>query len=54
VPEAITKATLKQYRHSSATTELLELADRRHSLVIDRDWPEVAQACLDWLSRNGL
>jgi pimeloyl-ACP methyl ester carboxylesterase len=54
VPEAITKSTLKQYRHSSAVTDLLEFADRGHSLVVDRGWPEVAQACLDWLSKNGL
>ena len=28
VPESITKATLKQYRHSDAKTELVEFADR--------------------------
>jgi hypothetical protein len=54
VPEAITKSTLKQYRHSTATTDIREFADRGHSLVIDRGWPAVAQACLDWLSKNGL
>ena len=54
VPEAITKSTLKQYRHSSAVTDLIEFPDRGHSLVIDRGWPEIAQACLDWLSTNGL
>ena len=54
VPEAITKSTLKQYRHSSAPTDLLEFADRGHSLVIDHGWPEIAQACLEWLSKNGL
>jgi pimeloyl-ACP methyl ester carboxylesterase len=54
VPEAITKSTLKQYRDSSAITDLVEFPDRGHSLVIDSGWPEVAQACLDWLSKNGL
>ena len=28
VPEAVTKSTLKQYRHSDAVTDLLEFADR--------------------------
>jgi pimeloyl-ACP methyl ester carboxylesterase len=46
VPEAVTRATLKQYRHSEAVTELLELPDRGHSLVIDHGWREVADACL--------
>ena len=50
VPEAITTSTLKQYRHSDATTELLELADRGHSLVIDHGWTDVADACLAWLA----
>jgi pimeloyl-ACP methyl ester carboxylesterase len=54
VPEAITKATLKQYRHSEAVTELLEFADRGHSLTIDAGWPGVADACLDWLGQHHL
>jgi pimeloyl-ACP methyl ester carboxylesterase len=54
VPEAITKSTLKQYRHSSAVTELLEFADRGHSLTIDSGWREVADACLTWLDKHRL
>ena len=54
VPEAITKSTLKQYRHSSAVTELTGFADRGHSLTIDHGWRGVADECLDWLNRHGL
>jgi pimeloyl-ACP methyl ester carboxylesterase len=54
VPEAISKATLKQYRHSGADTELLEFADRGHSLTIDNGWQEIAEACLNWLGQKGL
>jgi pimeloyl-ACP methyl ester carboxylesterase len=53
VPETITKSTLKQYRHSDAVTDLVEFADRGHSLTIDSGWREVAEACLAWLSRQG-
>jgi pimeloyl-ACP methyl ester carboxylesterase len=53
VPEAITKSTVKQYRHSDAVTDLVEFADRGHSLTIDAGWREVAEACLAWLSRQG-
>lgn len=49
VPEAITKATLKQYRGSSATTELIEFADRGHSLTIDSGWRDVADVVLNWI-----
>lgn len=54
VPEVITKATLKQYRHSDAVTELAEFADRGHSLIIDSGWREVAGGCLSWLAKHGL
>lgn len=54
VPEAVTKATLKQYRHSEATTDILEFADRAHSLTIDHGWREVADAALNWLKAQGL
>jgi pimeloyl-ACP methyl ester carboxylesterase len=53
VPEAITKSTLKQYRDSDALTDLVEFADRGHSLTIDSGWPEVADACLAWLNKQG-
>jgi pimeloyl-ACP methyl ester carboxylesterase len=54
VPEAITKSTLKQYRHSSAVTDLIEFPDRGHSLTIDSGWRAVADACLDWLDKQGV
>jgi pimeloyl-ACP methyl ester carboxylesterase len=53
VPEAITKSTVKQYRRSDAVTDLVEFADRGHSLTIDSGWREVAGACLAWLTRQG-
>ncbi|NMO89503.1 alpha/beta hydrolase [Actinomycetospora sp. TBRC 11914] len=54
VPEAVTKATLKQYRHSDAVTELREFPDRGHSLTIDHGWRDVADASLSWLAEQGL
>lgn len=54
VPEAITKSTLKQYKGSLAVTDLVEFADRGHSLTIDRGWREVADSCLSWLDAQEL
>jgi pimeloyl-ACP methyl ester carboxylesterase len=54
VPESVTRATLKQYRHSEAVTDILEFEDRSHSLTIDSGWREVANACLAWLQRQSL
>jgi fermentation-respiration switch protein FrsA (DUF1100 family) len=52
VPESVTRATLKQYRHSAAVTDLLDFPDRAHSLTIDHGWREIADASLTWLAEN--
>jgi pimeloyl-ACP methyl ester carboxylesterase len=54
VPEAVTRATLKQYRHSDAVTDLTEFPGKGHSLTIDSGWTEVAETTLTWLHRQGL
>ena len=54
VPENVVRATLKQYRHSHAVTDIVDFPDRAHSLTIDHGWQEVAQASLTWLKAQGL
>ena len=54
VPEVVTRATLKQYRHSEAVTDIMTFDDRGHSLTIDSGWPEVADTCLRWLKEQAL
>src|SRR5579862_7421724 len=54
VPASITRATLKQYRHSTAVTDLHEFPDRGHSLCIDAGWGDVAGVVLDWLRKQSL
>ncbi|WP_432828436.1 alpha/beta hydrolase [Dactylosporangium sp. CA-092794] len=54
VPETVTRATLKQYRHSEAVTDIVTFAERAHSLTIDSGWREVADACLTWLKDQSL
>ncbi|MEU9455049.1 alpha/beta hydrolase [Streptomyces sp. NPDC048277] len=53
VPEAVTRATLKQYRHSQAVTDIISFPDRGHSLTIDGGWREVADTVLTWLGQQG-
>jgi esterase/lipase len=50
----VTRSTLKQYRDSTAVTELKQFEGRGHSLTVDSGWPEVAEAVLQWLEGNGL
>jgi pimeloyl-ACP methyl ester carboxylesterase len=49
VPDVTTRSTLRQYRHSTAVTELMQFEHRGHSLTIDSGWKEVADAVLGWL-----
>ena len=52
VPDSVTRSTFKQYRHSTAVTELKQFPDRGHSLIIDNGWREVADAALEWLDKS--
>ncbi|ATZ26349.1 Alpha/beta hydrolase family protein [Streptomyces lavendulae subsp. lavendulae] len=52
VPDILTRATLKRYRHSAAITEYRRFDDRGHSLIVDHGWPELADASLTWLRRT--
>lgn len=54
VPDATTRSTLKQYKHSGAVTELEAFEGRGHSLTVDHGWADVADAVLAWLKGNGL
>jgi len=54
VPDVVTRSTLKQYRSSSAVTELKQFEGRGHSLTVDHGWRDVADAVLAWLTEKGL
>jgi alpha-beta hydrolase superfamily lysophospholipase len=54
VPDVVTRSTLKQYRDSTAVTELKQFEGRGHSLTIDHGWADVAESVLKWLAEQGL
>ena len=54
VPETVVRATLKQYRHSHAVTDIVDFPDKAHSLTIDAGWREVAETTLTWLKQQDL
>lgn len=53
-PKAIAKGSLNRYKKQAASTELIEMKDRGHSLIIDSGWREVADVALDFLGRHNL
>lgn len=53
-PDVSTRSAFHLYRTSMAVTHLKRFEGRGHSLVIDQNWREVADAVLDWLDEQGL
>src|SRR5207302_6104401 len=51
VPWAIANASYKQQKRSHAVTEIVEMPNRGHALVIDSGWREVADTALTFIQR---
>jgi non-heme chloroperoxidase len=47
-------AAKRWQKHSSVPTEITELPNRGHSLILDNGWQEVADTILDFLDRHGV
>ncbi|BDI22845.1 carboxylesterase [Herbiconiux sp. L3-i23] len=50
VPLAMAEAAYKLQARNSGVTELVEVPDRGHSLIIDAGWREVADTALDFVT----
>ena len=51
VPWAITNASYKKQKRNQGVTEIVELPNRGHALVIDSGWREVADTALAFIQR---
>jgi non-heme chloroperoxidase len=51
VPWAIANASYKQQKRNQAVTEIIEMPNRGHALVIDNGWREVADKALAFVKR---
>jgi alpha-beta hydrolase superfamily lysophospholipase len=54
VDPVLVHSALKQYRKSSAVTELIDYEDRGHSLVVDSGAAQLMEDSLAWLDKHGL
>jgi hypothetical protein len=52
VPWAIANASFKRQKLNQSTTEIQEIAERGHSLVIDSGWAEAAEVALEFIKRS--
>jgi non-heme chloroperoxidase len=51
VPWAITNASFKRQKRNEGVTEIVEMKNRGHALVIDNGWREVANKALEFVKR---
>ena len=51
VPWPIANASYKRYKDSAGVTEIVEMPNRGHSLVIDSGWREVCDTALAFVKR---
>lgn len=51
VPWSIANASFKRQRRNEGVTEIVEMKDRGHALVIDSGWQEVADTALKFVQR---
>ena len=51
VPWALANAAYKRQQRNSGVTEIKEMPDRGHALVIDSGWQEVAETALEFVKR---
>ena len=51
VPWAITDASYRKQKRNQGVTEIVELPNRGHALVIDSGWREVADTALAFIQR---
>jgi pimeloyl-ACP methyl ester carboxylesterase len=51
VPRAVADAAFKKQRRNQGVTEIVEIPNRGHSLVIDAGWREVADTALAFVKR---
>jgi non-heme chloroperoxidase len=51
VPPSISKSSFKHEQDNPGTTEMVELEDRGHAMVIDDNWQELAETALKFVGR---
>ena len=51
MPWAIANASYKRERRNPGVTEIVQMENRGHALIIDSGWREVAETALDFVRR---
>ena len=52
IPASLNKTNYNKYKSSSSKTEFKVFIDRRHNLIVDKDWEEIADYVFHWIENN--
>lgn len=53
IPASLCRTNYEKYKASPSTTDLKEFAGRNHFLLGQKNWEEIADYCMDWISKKG-
>jgi pimeloyl-ACP methyl ester carboxylesterase len=54
IPAALNKTNYEKYKAGPSTTDFKEFAGRNHFLLGQKNWQEIADYCMDWISKKGI
>ncbi|MGB8215089.1 MAG: alpha/beta hydrolase [Anaerolineales bacterium] len=54
IPASLVRNNFNKYKNSSSVTDYREFSGRNHFLIGQEKWEEVADACLEWLSKQAV
>jgi pimeloyl-ACP methyl ester carboxylesterase len=54
IPAALCKINYEKYKAGPSTTDFKEFAGRNHFLLGQKNWEEIADYCMDWISKKGI
>ncbi|MFN8380511.1 MAG: alpha/beta hydrolase [Anaerolineales bacterium] len=53
IPSSLCRTNYEKYKASPSTTDFKEFAGRNHFLLGQKNWEEIADYCMDWISKKG-
>jgi alpha-beta hydrolase superfamily lysophospholipase len=54
IPTSLCRTNYEKYKAGPSTTDFKEFAGRNHFLLGQKNWEEIADYCMDWVTKKGI